>query len=60
MRKHLIAHVKSNLLGNPGIDVAFKHAYQIGSEIGQNRCHDKEYQHLKVSFAQTFIDNLTR
>ena len=40
MSEHLVPHVKGNVLGDPGIYVAFTNSYEIGKKRYRKGCNN--------------------
>ena len=57
--KHLIPHIEGNMLGDPGVDVAFRHADEIRRQRDAQRRSYENDQQPHVSPDQTFVDDLT-
>ena len=59
MGEHLVAHVEGDVLRDPGIDVAFRHADQVGPECHRQGHQDVEHQRAEVALHQAFVDDFT-
>ena len=57
MPEHAVAHVKGDMLGDPGVQPALQNAYQICAECHSQGEDDQLYQNRKILSDQAFIND---
>ena len=55
MAVHLISHVIGYMLGYPGIDIAFRHTYQIGKKRDCKGQYYVEYKRRYISLYESLV-----
>ena len=59
MAVHLIAHIESDVLGYPGVEIALRNADQVRAGCHRQRQHNIHDQLIEISADQALVDDLT-